>query len=226
MEVNTGWKELKNSAVKDAPLPDYYPAVADEMLGFCGKREGEIWMDLGSGGGGLGLALLGKIRNCAMIFMDPDIKSLAGIRRKAEQRGFPGRAVVVRGSAEEIPMPDESVDVIVSRGSFYFWNDRVAGLREVWRILRPGGRAMIGGGLGRNYPHWARQEFIRRRREASSGKDREALAEFKKARSPETFRRLAIQAQLASFEITGEGGLDYGESEAGIGIWLKIRKER
>ena len=226
MEANTGRKNLKKFSVKDAPLPDYYPTVAQEMLDFCGKPEGEIWIDLGSGSGVLGLALLDKIPNCVMIFMDPDIKPLAGIRQKAEQRGFSGRAVVVRGRAEEIPMPAESADVIVSRGSFYFWNDRVAGLREVRRILRPGGRAMIGGGLGRDYPHWARQEFIRRRRESSSGKDQEALAEFKKARSPETFRRLAIQAQLASYEITGEGGLDYGETDAGIGIWLKIRKER
>ena len=226
MEANTGWKNLKKFAVKDAPLPDYYPTVAQEMLDFCGKPDREIWIDLGSGSGGLGLALLDKIPNCVMIFMDPDIKPLAAIRQKAEQRGFFGRAVVVRGAAEEIPMPAESADVIVSRGSFYFWNDRVAGLREVRRILRPGGRAMIGGGLGRNYPHWARQEFIRRRRESSFGKDQEALAEFKKARSPETFRRLAIQAQLASYEITGEGGLDYGETDAGIGIWLKIRKER
>jgi SAM-dependent methyltransferase len=226
MEKNTGRKKLEKSPEKDAPLPDYYPAVAEEMLGFCGKQEGKIWMDLGSGSGGLGLALLDKIRNCAMIFMDPDIESLTGISQKAQQRGFPGRAVAVRGAAEEMPMPDESVDVIVSRGSFYFWNDRVIGLREVWRVLCPGGRAMIGGGLGVNYPHWARQEFIRRRRESSSGKDREALEKFKNARSPETFRRLAIQAQLASYEITGEGGLDYGETDAGTGIWLKIRKER
>jgi hypothetical protein len=82
---------------------------------------------------------------------------------------------------------------------------------------------MIGGGLGSGYPQWARQEFIRRQRE--SAKSREAAREFAEARSPETFRRLAAEAGLPSFEVIGEGGLGPDDPNTGIGIWLRFMKE-
>ena len=158
-----------------------------------------------------------------MVMMDPNADALCRALDSARQRNFLSRVVAVVGSAESIPLPNESVDVVVSRGSFYFWKDRAQGLREIWRILRPGGRAMIGGGLGSTYPQWARQEFIRRRRE--SAKKPEAAKEFAEARSPETFRRLAKEAGLPSFEVIGEGGLTADDPNTGIGIWLRFTKE-
>jgi len=159
------------------------------------------------------------------VLIDPNADALRRALDAARQRGIASRAVAVIGSAESIPLPDDSVDVVVSRGSIYFWRDRAGGLREVWRILRPGGRAMIGGGLGSSYPRWARQEFIRRRRESVAAKGPEAVREFAEARSPETFRRLAAEAGLPRFEVVGEGGLGADEPNTGIGIWLRLVKE-
>ena len=204
-------------------LPDYYPTVAEDVIGFCGGHSGRIWVDLGTGPGGLGLALLEKVSEGTMVLIDPDADALRRALDAAHQRGVASRVVVVTGSAESIPLPDESVDVVVSRGSFYFWPDRAQGLREIWRILRPGGRAMIGGGLGSGYPQWARQEFIRRRRK--SAKSPEEARTFAEARSPETFRRLATEASLPSFEVVGEGGLAADAPNTGIGIWLRFTKE-
>ena len=159
------------------------------------------------------------------MFLDPAADALRRALEAARERGFAGRVVAVLASAESIPLPGESVDVVVSRGSIYFWKDRAQGLREVWRILRPGGRAMIGGGLGSAYPQWARQEFIRRRRESVAAKGPEAAREFAEARSPETFRRLAAEAGLPRFEVVGEGGLGADDPNTGIGIWLRVTKE-
>ncbi|MBS3735207.1 MAG: class I SAM-dependent methyltransferase [Phycisphaerae bacterium] len=206
-------------------LPDYYPTVAEDVIAFCGDKGGRVWVDLGAGPGGLGLALLEKVSDGAMVLMDPNADSLGRALDTARQRGVGSRTVAVIGSAESIPLPDESVDVVVSRGSFYFWGDRAQGLREVYRILRLGGRAMIGGGLGSGYPQWARQEFIRRRRESVAAKGAEAVCEFAEARSPETFRRLATEAGLPSFEVMGEGGLTADDPKTGIGIWLRFTKE-
>ena len=206
-------------------LPDYYGTVAQDVIDCCGSAGGRIWADLGSGAGGLGLALLEEVLDGTMVLIDPNAEALCRALNDARRRGVASRAVAVVGSAESISMPDESVDVVVSRGSFYFWKDRAQGLREVWRILRPGGRAMIGGGLGSTYPQWARQEFIRRRRESVTAKGPEAAREFAEARSPETFRRLAVEAGLSSFEIIGEGGLGADDPNTGIGIWLRFTKE-
>jgi len=205
-------------------LPDYYETVAEDVIAFCGCC-GRVWVDLGSGAGGLGLALLEKLPECILVLVDPAADALRQALDVAQERGLFARVVAVVGSAESMPLPDESVYVVVSRGSFYFWHDRAQGLREVWRILRPGGRAMIGGGLGSGYPQWARQEFIRRRRESAAAEGPEAAREFAEARSPETFRRLAIAAGLPSFEVVGEGGLGPDAPNTGIGIWLRLTKE-
>jgi SAM-dependent methyltransferase len=206
-------------------LPDYYKTVAQDVIDFCGSSGGRVWVDLGSGAGPLGLALLETLSESTMILMDPDADALRHGLDSARERGSAARVVAVVGAAESMPLPDESVDVVVSRGSFYFWKDRARGLREVRRILRPGGRAMIGGGLGSGYPQWARQEFIRRRRESVAANGPEAAREFAEARSPETFRRLAAEAGLPSFEVVGEGGLGLDDPNTGIGIWLQFTKE-
>jgi ubiquinone/menaquinone biosynthesis C-methylase UbiE len=41
--------------------------------------------------------------------------------------------------AEAIPLPDESVDLALSSLSFHHWTDQAKGLREIGRVLRPGG---------------------------------------------------------------------------------------
>jgi len=160
-----------------------------------------------------------------MVLMDPNVEALGRALGDAQRRGIVSRVVPVVGSAEKMPLPEACIDAVVSRGSFYFWQDRAQGLREVWRVLRPGGRAMIGGGLGSAYPAWARQEFIRRQRASAASKGPEAAREFAEARSPETFRRLAVEAGLPSFEVVGEGGLGADAPNAGVGIWLQFSKE-
>ena len=47
------------------------------------------------------------------------------------------------GTAEEIPLPDASVDLAMSTVSFHHWHDQAAGVREVARVLRPGGRFLL-----------------------------------------------------------------------------------
>ena len=206
-------------------LPDYYPTVAEDVITFCGIQGGRVWVDLGAGPGGLGLALLENVSDGVMVLMDPSADALRRALTAAHERGVYSRAVAVIGKAESMPLPDESVDVVFSRGSFYFWQDRAQGLREVWRVLRPGGRAMIGGGLGSGYPDWARREFIRRQRQSQARKGPDAVREFREARNPDTFCRLANEAGLKAFEVIGEGGQDPDAQNAGVGIWLRFAKE-
>jgi len=206
-------------------LPDHYPTVAEDLMDFCGRSGDRVWVDLGSGRGNVGLTILEHLADCVMVLVDPDSGALGRGIQAARDRGLAGRVVAVVGAAESIPMPDESVDTVVSRGSFYFWQDRAQGLREIQRILKPGGRAMIGGGLGRRYPQWARQEFIRRRRASAVADGPEAAHRFREARSPETFRCLAVEAGLPSFEVVGNAGLGPDDPDTGIGIWLQFTKE-
>jgi len=49
-------------------------------------------------------------------------------------------ATFLAASAEPLPLPDASVDVAITTMSFHHWKDRAAGVREIARVLRPGGR--------------------------------------------------------------------------------------
>jgi len=54
-----------------------------------------------------------------------------------------GRARVVHGSAEHVPLPDHSVDVVHARFAYFFPPGCDAGLAEVMRVLRPGGTLVV-----------------------------------------------------------------------------------
>lgn len=203
-------------------LPDFYKTVAKEILSSCQPKEG-IWVDLGSGAGGVGLSLA-EGNNSMIVFIDPNEDSLQNALSKAKKSGIGKRVISIKAKAESIPLPKNCIDLVVSRGSIFFWEDRVQGIREVYRILCLGGIAMIGGGLGDSYPQWARQEFTKRRHEEMKKKGEEAYRSFREARSPQTFRQIASDAGLKNFEIIGDGEPDHESPKAGLGIWLRFRK--
>ena len=204
-------------------LPDVYASVADDVLKRCRPSEG-VWVDLGSGSGGLGLALAARAPS-ALILLDANAEAFREGLRAARDKKMHDRVAAVAGLAERMPLRDESVELVVSRGSIFFWRDRPAGLREVYRILRPGGEAMIGGGLGARYPQWARQEFVRRRRAGVERRGPRARRSFDEARSHDTFRGWACQAELPRFTVEADQGFPTDNSYTELGIWLRFGKE-
>ncbi|MDR3555775.1 MAG: methyltransferase domain-containing protein [Syntrophobacteraceae bacterium] len=59
------------------------------------------------------------------------------------------RSDTLRGDVAAIELPDYSVNLVVSRGSVFFWEDCRGAFKELYRVLAPGGVGYIGGGLGR-----------------------------------------------------------------------------
>ncbi len=57
----------------------------------------------------------------------------------AVARRLTPEATFETGQAEQLPLPDASVDVALSTLSFHHWQNQAAGLREIARVLRPGG---------------------------------------------------------------------------------------
>ena len=166
-----------------------------------------------------------NVDSCQTKNIGEPCKGFSAEQVAAEERGLADRVVAVLGSADCIPLPDGSVDALVSRGSFCFWQDRAQGLREVCRILRPGAKARLGGGLGSRYPNWARREFIRKRLEAVAENGPDAARRFVEDRHPETFRRLAVEVGLSSFEVISSDGLGPGERLTGVGTWPQFVRE-
>lgn len=134
------------SAGELADLPDSVTGIA---LG-CGNptaitelRPGEAVLDLGSGGGidcFLAAREVGSEGRVIGLDMTPDMIKLA--RRNAKKVGATN--VEFRyGEMEDIPLPDESVDVIISNCVINLSLDKSAVFGEAYRVLRPGGRMSV-----------------------------------------------------------------------------------
>ena len=54
-----------------------------------------------------------------------------------------GRVRFIQGTAEDLPLPDASVDLVISTTSFDHWHDQAAGLAECARVLAPGGHLVL-----------------------------------------------------------------------------------
>ncbi len=72
----------------------------------------------------------------------------------------------VFGDANAIPFDDESMNLVVSHDSFFFWENLPRGFSECRRVLRPGGMVYIGSGFGNAH---LRDEIVVRMREQDPG---------------------------------------------------------
>lgn len=109
----------------------------------AGLQLGETVLDLGCGGGVdaiIASRLVGSAGRVYGLDMTADMLALA--RENALTAGAEN-ITYIEGVIEDIPLPDESVDVVLSNCVINLSDDRPAALREALRVLRPGGRFVV-----------------------------------------------------------------------------------
>jgi arsenite methyltransferase len=106
-------------------------------------REGETVLDLGSGGGIDVILSAKRVGPAGLAYgLDMTDEMLALARRNAEEAGIKN-AIFLKGYIEEIPLPADSVDVVISNCVINLSTDKAAVLLEIARVLRPGGRVGV-----------------------------------------------------------------------------------
>jgi SAM-dependent methyltransferase len=106
-------------------------------------RDGDVVLDLGSGAGADVLISARRVAPTGRaIGLDMTDEMLALARANAAEAGVEN-VEFVKGYIEEIPLPDESVDVVISNCVINLSADKPKVLREVARVLRPGGRFAV-----------------------------------------------------------------------------------
>jgi SAM-dependent methyltransferase len=195
----------QNATGRFAPL---YPALAKQIVEDYGVTEG-VCVDVGGGCGSLAIELA-KITNLTVYVLDIDPVAVALCNLLAEEAGLQERVRAVQGDAQDMLFRDGFADLVVSRGSIFFWPDPYAGVRESYRILKPGGVAFVGGGFSRLMAPEVRDPLVQWARE-------------KKAAHPDSFRAMdgpGILAAAAEAGIEQIRVIDDGEFE----WWVEMRK--
>ena len=191
-----------------------YLNVCRQVIDDYGLAEG-VAVDIGCGPGQMTQALA-QMTNLDVTGLDVEPEVIEIAQRHATEAGLQDRLHFICADAHSLPFPDGYADFVISRGTLPFLHDHVRVIQEVYRILKPGGVAFLGGGMGRYTPEdEARQLY-------PSGVNPEFALDWGPG---ETRQDSIFPFPVRSFEalMTRSGIVDYRVITEG-GRWVEIRK--
>lgn len=189
-------------------LQPIYPLLAQQFVDDYSLQTGKC-IDLGTGPGSVGIEIA-KITDMDIYFVDFNQEQLQLAQANYTFAGCDNQAYFIQADVHKLVFEDNFADFIISRGSLWFWKDPASALREIYRVLKPGGTALIGGGLGRYIPETMRKRLTEANKErlAKRGETRPSLEEF---------NLMVSKANLPEYTVI---------NESGQGRWVEIRKTR
>jgi ubiquinone/menaquinone biosynthesis C-methylase UbiE len=137
----------------DAGAARFYDEHARRFMGkiyrhFAGRinelgLEGPRVLDIGTGTGLLALVIAQQHSEWRLTGIDisDDMLKLAG--EAAARNGLSDRTIFQNASAESLPFPDNSFDLVVSNASLHLWKEPVKVMDEIARVTVPGGYCLI-----------------------------------------------------------------------------------
>lgn len=114
------------------------PEEVDRVLEGLNLAGREV-LDIGCGSGGVTLHLARRHGAARVVGFDVEAPVIDYARRRAATQGLGDRVSFVHGAPGPFPFPDESFDLVFSKDALLHVPDKDALLREIFRILRPGG---------------------------------------------------------------------------------------
>ncbi len=145
-------------------------------------------LDVGCGGGGA-IQLLNKLsansKICGIDFSDEMVSLSREVTKDLIKDGL---VEISNGSVSSIPYHDDMFDLVTAFETYYFWSDLTSDLRQIFRVLKPGGIFLMVNSTYRHEKYEERNAYLAK------------LIEFK-YHTPEEFHSFLSEAGYSSIEI-------------------------
>jgi len=107
-------------------------------------QSGDHILDLGCGTGKLIHRIASYTDNCVVEGLDFSETMVTIARRKNQAHILKGKVLIHRGNVDNMPFQAETFTKICSVNTIYFWEDLQASSRRILRLLKPGGKLVLG----------------------------------------------------------------------------------
>ncbi len=187
-----------------------YPEIAGQIKSMHKITTG-ICIDLGAGPGALSICLA-KITDLHLYAVDKSPHAFSIATQNIKDAGLDDRITPVKSDIVNMPFENNFADLMISRGSIFFWQDMAGAFKEIYRVLKPGGETHIGGGFGTSELKKAIFEEMAQRKDGFEDRS-------KKRGSPENMKRIK---EALDETLPGQ----YRMTQSDIGFWIYITKEK
>lgn len=132
-KFSPGWKKW------DSLMMDFLKPMENEIIRLLDPKDAEVILDLATGTGEPGLDIAAMLKEGKVIIADISEDMLAIARENASNRNISNIETIVCDACE-LPFADNTFDAVSCRFGFMFFPDMMLAAKEIYRVLKPGGK--------------------------------------------------------------------------------------